>query len=213
MSETNPTRQCLLETGRRMVREKGLRGVAVREVARQAGVNLGSFVYHFGTREAFLEEVVEGWYSPFFRSLTDTALSPVKGNSLERLRATFIELLEFVVADSEIIAHMIADAVAGEPAARRFLLGIPPRHPMLILDLLEEAQRDGFLRPDPPLHLFLYLMAAAGFPLVLAHGPLKRVDWIREVGASLLKILGDPVLARQRLDWALQGITIPKGRP
>jgi len=82
---------------------------------------------------------------------------------------------------------------------------------MVILALIEEAQRDGFLRGDPPLHLFLYLMAAAGFPLVLAHGPLKRVEWFREVGAPLLQILGDIDLARQRLDWALQGITLSRG--
>ena len=211
MSEAHATRQRLLDSGLQLVREKGLRGLGVREVARLAGANPGTFVYHFGTREAFLEEVVELWYVPFFRHLEETAFSPVKGNSLERLRATFAEILQFVADDSEIIGHLIADAVAGEPAARTFLLKVPPRHPMVILALIEEAQRDGFLRGDPPLHLFLYLMAAAGFPLVLAHGPLRRVDWLREVGAPLLQILGDIDLARQRLDWALQGITLSRG--
>ena len=37
---------------------EGLRGLTVRELAAAAEVNLGSFVYHFGNRDAFIDELV-----------------------------------------------------------------------------------------------------------------------------------------------------------
>ena len=66
MNTLNPTRQLLLEQGLRLCREKGLRGIKVRELAAAADVNLGSFVHHFGNRERFLDELVELWYAPVF---------------------------------------------------------------------------------------------------------------------------------------------------
>ena len=54
----HPTRQKLLDTGLAIATEKGLRGLTVRELAAAAEVNLGSFVYHFGNRDAFIDELV-----------------------------------------------------------------------------------------------------------------------------------------------------------
>ncbi len=64
----HPTRQKLLDTGLAIATEKGLRGLTVRELAAAAEVNLGSFVYHFGNRDAFIDELVELWYAPSMTS-------------------------------------------------------------------------------------------------------------------------------------------------
>ena len=60
---SNETRQLLLDQGLLLVASKGLRGLTVRELAARSGVNLGSFVYHFGQRERFIAELVERWQS------------------------------------------------------------------------------------------------------------------------------------------------------
>ena len=54
----HPTRQKLLDTGLAIATDKGLRGLTVRELAAAAEVNLGTFVYHFGNRDAFIDELV-----------------------------------------------------------------------------------------------------------------------------------------------------------
>lgn len=69
----HPTRQKLLDTGLAIATDKGLRGLTVRELAAAAEVNLGTFVYHFGNRDAFIDELVELWYAPLYDELKAVA--------------------------------------------------------------------------------------------------------------------------------------------
>ena len=67
------TREQLLAAGREIVLKRGFQGLTVREIAAPAGANLGSFVYHFGTRDAFLRELIEDWYAPLLSRVSDVA--------------------------------------------------------------------------------------------------------------------------------------------
>ena len=67
------TRDRLLEAGHRVVLSHGLRALTVREVAKLAKANLGSFVYHFGTRDAFVSTLIEEWYAPLFAGVSRAA--------------------------------------------------------------------------------------------------------------------------------------------
>ncbi len=73
------SRERLLRVGARQARRAGLRSITVRGVCQQAEANLGSFVYHFGSREAFVAEVIERWYAPLLEQMSatvDRALPP-----------------------------------------------------------------------------------------------------------------------------------------
>lgn len=84
----HPTRQKLLDTGLAIATDKGLRGLTVRELAAAAGVNLGSFVYHFGNRDAFIDELVELWYAPLFDELKAVAARGAYPDALTQFEAT-----------------------------------------------------------------------------------------------------------------------------
>ncbi len=205
------TRERLITHGLALAGEKGLRGLGVREVAKAAGVNPGSFVYHFGTREAFIREVVERWYAPMYDRLKQVSEDPSETRAMERLRATICELLDAIAGNARFMAHLVADAVAGEPAARAFLLTVPGRHPELLFQLVQQAQAEGDLVPGPPLVLLSFLMSSVVLPMTLAVGPLAHQDWLPEQAGSLIRVMADPATARQRLSWALQGISTPRG--
>ena len=115
MNTQNPTRQLLLEQGLRLCREKGLRGIKVRELAASAGVNLGSFVYHFGNRERFLDELVELWYAPMFAAISRTTQAQEHQSAFARLQAV-LEQIVTLAADNaaltDFCAHL-AQAIAG----------------------------------------------------------------------------------------------------
>ena len=123
MNTQNPTRQLLLEQGLRLCREKGLRGINVRELAASAGVNLGSFVYHFGNRERFLDELVELWYAPMFAAISRTTQAQEHQSAFARLQAVLEQIVTLAADNAALISHLLADALAGEPAAQRFALG------------------------------------------------------------------------------------------
>jgi len=55
----------LKSAGKRLLREKGITGLNVREVCRLAGVNTGMFHYYFGSKEDFLQAVLKEMYAEF----------------------------------------------------------------------------------------------------------------------------------------------------
>lgn len=206
MNTQNPTRQLLLEQGLRLCREKGLRGIKVRELAAAADVNLGSFVHHFGNRERFLDELVELWYAPVFSTISQAAHAQEHPSAFARLQATLEQIVTLVAENAELISHLLADALAGEPAAQRFALSLPGRHPKLLLELIAAAQAEGELPATEPHQLLLFIMSTLGGPLLLASGPLQECHWLPPQAKPLITWMADPQAARQRLQWALQGI-------
>lgn len=203
----HPTRQRLLERGLTLAREKGLRGVTVRELATSAGANLGTFVYHFGHRDRFIEELVELWYAPLYAQLKDLAGAASGRTALERLDSALWALLQWALAHADIVAHLVADALQGEPGVRAFAVRLPRRHPLLLLRLLREAQAEGALAPGPALPRLLFLMAATGLPLVLT-STLGERDWMPRL-RWFHHHARHPEALRQRLDWALRGLQGP----
>lgn len=203
-STENSTRQILLDTGRDIVREVGLRRLTVRGVSQRASVNPGSFVYHFGSREAFIDELIEGWYAPLFAKLlleTKTETDPVN-----RVRSLVLQLVRFLEDNGAFVNHLFMDAMAGEAGARRFLASVPQRHPKLLLEALRHAQTQGLIVVGDPLHMLVFIMASVGLPMVLVHGVLGQMDKTDERSRRLVRLVLEPDAAEQRLDWALKGI-------
>jgi AcrR family transcriptional regulator len=99
----------------------------VREVAEEAGVNLGMFHYHFKTRDAFLRELLQSVYEDMFSQLQvqrDDAWTPV-----DNLRAALRFLGRFLRANRPILSRVLADALCGDPIAIDFLKRNAPAAP------------------------------------------------------------------------------------
>lgn len=58
------TRDKLLETGERLFSEKGLSGVSIRELSKEAGANSALISYHFGGKEGLYSAILEKQFSP-----------------------------------------------------------------------------------------------------------------------------------------------------
>jgi AcrR family transcriptional regulator len=181
----------------------------VRGVAARARVNLGSFVYHFGSREAFVAELLERWYAPLLaqmRLAVDDGRAP-----LERLRAMLLQFVDWAGANSGFIAHIVMDAAAGETAARRFVASLEQRHPALLLQAIADAQGAGALRRENPLHVFLFLMSTLALPAVLFHGVGVGRLFPREFARALMPLTIERASIERRLDWALRGLAPDRG--
>lgn len=206
MRAKQDTRQKLLDEGLQLAMEKGLRGLVVREIATRAGVNLGSFVYHFRNRETFIEELVELWYAPMYAQLRHIADPGRDGTAMQRLRSTLEHLIDLLHAHAGFIRHLVGDAAAGESAAQTFLRGLPARHPKLLLALVQQAQEEGAIAEAHPGAVLAFIMASVGGPLISAHGVLAQAPWLSAETVAVGRLMLDPAMARQRLDWVLKGL-------
>lgn len=207
-ASTAVTRERLLRVGLALARKGGLRAITVRALSQRAGANPGSFVYHFGTREAYLAELLEQWYAPL---MTQLRLAQASGDALQALRALVMQLVRWVQANAPVVAQMVLDAAADEAAARRFFAALEGRHPTLLLAAIVAAQKAGQVRAAPPVAVLLFLMSTVALPVLLFQGfnaarvvPLPPLEQLRCV-------VLDPAQAEPLLDWALRGLA-PDGQ-
>lgn len=192
------TRDKLLAAGLALARRDGLKGVSVRAVAAAAEANLGSFVYHFGTRDAFVYELVERWYAPLMAGLQLSAGGP------DPLRDVLRQLARWVAAHGRFLALLVRDASAGEAGVRQFLATMDQRHIALLLGLIEQQQQAGKLRPGDPTLQLMFLIGSVALPILVVQG-------LQGVGPQafvkrLTALAGDDAAIDTRLDWALRGL-------
>ncbi|MBZ8142818.1 TetR family transcriptional regulator [Rubrivivax gelatinosus] len=199
------SRERLLQAGLTLAQRGGLKALTVRAVAAEAGANLGSFVYHFGSREAFVDELIERWYAPMFSQLQGLADHPA--DPLAALRAALLEFVGWVVQHRAFLAHLVGDAAAGETGARRFLATIDRRHPAVLLGLIAAAQASGGLRRAEPLHQLMFLLAALALPVLLTQFLAAREIAPAPFVGLLVPLAVAPERIAERLDWALRGLS------
>ena len=175
-----PTRERLLAAGLVLARRDGLRALTVRAVAARAQVNLGSFVYHFGNREAFVVELVERWYAPLFQQLQLDADEPAP--PLLALRHAVLHLMDWLVANRRFVGQLVLDAGVGERGVQQFLRSLDVRHPALLHGLVVRAQAAGALRRDDPWHQLMFVMSTLAMPVMLFH--LAEPPWRAGAGPA-----------------------------
>ena len=198
--------QALLQSGRELYAERGAARLSVRALTQHAGVNLGMFHYHFKTKDAFLAQLLDGWYEEMFARLRNSAQQA--GPSIERLREALFFLASFVRDHAAILGRVISDAAAGEPVAVAFMRTNAPRHLRVLLALMAQAQKEGSLAKVPPLQRFIFVMSGVAMPLIIAPG-------IRSLGVAP-GVLGDSLAAqvmsdkaiRQRIELALKALAV-----
>ena len=209
--ESRPSaRDLLLAAGREIAQRDGFHALTVRAVATAAGANLGSFVYHFGTRDAFVWQLIEEWYAPLLTRVVlvaDGAAAP-----LERLRQAILQLVDFGIENDAFIGRLFIAAIANDASARRFLGSLAARHPKLLVRLIGEAQSAGAIVDEDPMQVLCFLMASVGLHRLLASGWQGPPLFSKSIASALRRIARDRDRIVQRLDWAIRGLS-PQGLP
>ncbi len=104
--------QKLLAAGSALAQERGCGAVTVREACRRAKVNLGLFHYHFKTREAFIERILDDGYAEFFARLSGSAEGG--GTPPTRLRRALRSIALFGRERRRLCAGLLKDGMNGE---------------------------------------------------------------------------------------------------
>jgi AcrR family transcriptional regulator len=197
--------QALLAAGRALFPERGCTGLALREVAEAAGVNLGMFHYHFGSRDAFLRALMQQAYEEMFATLTldaGRAADPVAN-----LRAGLRVLGRFLRDNRPFISRVLADALAGEECAREFLRDNMPRHIGVLHRFIVEGQQAGRIVPLASAQVLATCVGALAMALIFG-GALAQGG---SLPPAMSKMIQDTLLTDaaidERIDLALCAIT------
>jgi AcrR family transcriptional regulator len=148
-------RTTLLTEAERVLREHGVDGLSLRDLAREAGVSHAAPRRHFATRQALLDALAE---EGFARLAAQTrAVAEHVADSRARLHAVATGFVEFATRNAALLELMFTvrrehDTPTLRAAAERLFSAAG--------EIIAAAQRDGTLPPGDPLRMQVLFVAA-----------------------------------------------------
>ncbi|HET8583615.1 MAG TPA: TetR family transcriptional regulator [Jatrophihabitans sp.] len=138
-ADAKRNREQLLAAGRDAFTERGA-DASLEEIARRAGVGVGTLYRHFPTRQALLEAV----YVEEVEALCRSAADLTDKSSWDALTQWFSRFVDYAVTKKALVEEMMATIDKDAPVFRTcheaiFTAGEP---------LLARAKEDGVVRPD-----------------------------------------------------------------
>lgn len=155
------TRLRLLRAAREVFAERGVDAGSVREITARAGANLGAVTYHFGSKDALYEAVVDA----VFNSVVDRvriAHAAAEGNALDRLEAT-LRAVFGAIADNPDFPLMVLSQAALKHRPPAAALRQVPAMFALLGETIREGQAEGTIRPGDPRLMAISLLAQPAY--------------------------------------------------
>jgi TetR/AcrR family transcriptional regulator, regulator of cefoperazone and chloramphenicol sensitivity len=157
MNDPGTTRLRLIAAAREVFTRKGFDAASVREITGDAGANLGAITYHFGSKQALYDAVLEDAFAPLAGVLQQaraaTGAPPL--DRIERIvRAVFDKLAGTPDLPLLIIQQAVRQSALPGPAQRALgqVLGV-------LVELIRAGQGQGSIREGDPMLLAVSIWA------------------------------------------------------
>jgi AcrR family transcriptional regulator len=192
-------RRALLDAAMGLVRERGIDGFTLREVARRAGVSHNAPYHHFRDRSALASAlVVEGFED--FSAVLERAADRARGGELVRIRALGMAYVRYAFEDPERFKLLWRPELR-EGADQAEVEAAGERSYQPLVSALRRARERGEVSSEPELEAqaLAAWSSVHGLAMLLIDGPL-RVDVVGTATAERL--------TRGVLDTLLSGLAI-----
>jgi AcrR family transcriptional regulator len=173
-------RTALLAQAERIVRERGVQELSLRELAREVGVSHGAPRRHFPDRQALLDALAEDGFVRLGSELRG-AMDGAGDQFQARLQATASAYVRFATRDAALLALMFASKHAQqsqafhEAAERAF---------SVMLELIEQGQAEGAIEPGEPERVGMVLFATIQGIAALVTGGMVAAEQLDELVAD-----------------------------
>jgi len=196
----------LKAAGRKLLRQKGITGLSVREACRLAGVNTGMFHYYFGSKDEFLKAILKEIYAEFM--LKFRARTAVGGSPRERLKNALIEVGTFARDIRKAAPLMLADMAHGKREVFRFFSGNFTEHVKQIAVLAAECRPSSALKGRSIPFIMVSAIPVMVFPVLI--GEIVARNGVKKLGVFDLddieeELLSDTGIA-ERAEIAVRGL-------
>jgi AcrR family transcriptional regulator len=162
----------LLAQAERTVRERGVQELSLRELAREAGVSHGAPRRHFPDRQALLDALAEAGFARLGEELR-VAFDSAGTDFRARLQATATAYVRFAIRDAALLELMFA-AKHEQPTGE--LQTAAENTFAVLLELIEQGQREGVLESGDPERVGMVLFATIQGIAALVTGGMVDAD-------------------------------------
>ncbi len=187
----------IVEAARARFLAKGVDGASLREIARDAGTNIGMIVYYFPTKDDLFLSVVEEVYARLLGDIEKLLRSggPVRG----RLQRALVRLGSVSDHEAEVVRLMAREALSSSVRLRRILARFRRGHIPLVIETISAGIANGEF--DGAIPAPLIVMAVIGL------GPLPQVLRRAMRGLPLFASLPGPEkLAAQSIELLFRAV-------
>ncbi len=150
------TRTALVRAARKAFARNGFDGASVRTITHEAHANLGAITYHFGSKRALYEAVLEEGLMPLAERVL--AVTKSEGSALDRMSRVVETYFEYLETYPDLPHLLLQEVTAGRrpPAiVRETILSVK----QALAGLQLEGEADGSIRPGDPVLTALSVIA------------------------------------------------------
>lgn len=190
----------IVEAARARFLAEGVDGASLREIARDAGTNIGMIVYYFPTKDDLFLSVVEDVYANIVRDM-DQALGGDDPVSV-RLRRGFVRLGSASGLELDVMRLIAREALSSSTRFERILARFMRGHvPLLVKTIIDGIQRGELDAAIPPPLVMAAVVGLGGLPQMVRHAAgsqpffaaLPEVEKLADLSVELLmRAVGGP---------------------
>jgi AcrR family transcriptional regulator len=134
----------LLAVACRIFAEKGFDGASLQDIADEFGVLKGSLFHYIQSKDELLYEIIEGVYTAAQVAVWSHAVQD--SPAAERLRRVIAAYVEYVTSHLDAVTVWLHDFKALPEQQRETIRRYEERDRRQLLELIEQAQREGGIR-------------------------------------------------------------------
>jgi AcrR family transcriptional regulator len=172
--EPADTSQRLLDAARRAFAAKGFDAASVREITAAAGANLAAVTYHFGSKDALYEAVLETVLADVGGRIRAAAEGASGGAPLERIEAILRAQFAAIAAHPDFQILVMQQVVARHRLPAAALRHLPEAFAVLA-SAIRDGQAEGSIRSGDPLLMAISVVSQPAYFGVVARLLLPRL--------------------------------------
>jgi AcrR family transcriptional regulator len=202
--EEHPTRELLVEVATRLIAERGIGNVSVRDITSAAGVNTAAINYHFGSKDGLVDAVVVRHAEHFGLRRRELLLEVPSGERTLRdvVRALVVSTAE-LAADTEHGGRVFLQAklrLHADPSTLRRLERYFQPYTDEFLDALAEVT------PDLPEPVRTLRYAIARETIDVAYATDNYAQWVKRRAG---RAPSHEAFTTQVIDFIVAGLAAP----
>lgn len=159
-SQKEATRQRVVAAARELFDTHGYQGASIREIARHAGVAVGSVFTTFASKADVLSQVMDDRVEALFSEL-DRVARHLRGSVIDRISSVFAIHYDFECRRVKLFLAHIAASYSPTLETTTIPYGRNSRFKGMLLTMMADGVERGEVRPDADLELVLDTLMAA----------------------------------------------------
>ena len=159
-SQKEATRRRVMEAARALFDTQGYHGATIREIARHAGVSVGSVFTTFASKYEILSQIMQDRLDDLYGEL-DRVIPHLRGPTVDRLRTMFAIHFAFEARHKRLFLAYIAASFDWTLPPTSIPMGRNQRLQAIIGDCLGKGAEQGDVDPDLDIEEAINLLTAA----------------------------------------------------